>query len=142
MIKNILFKALRGLSLCATRPFSMIKTTGQKQPLMREARFLVTKQHRSCSGVFALLIAFSSLLGATAVSAVEDVDGVRYEITLSTTGDQFAVATGPGANSTPNITIQDNIVVDGVIYPVTSIKNEAFRDKGLQSVNFGSQGAH
>lgn len=119
--------------MCATKPFSIIKTTGQQQ-LMRLARTLASKQHRSRSGVFALLITFCSLLSATAVSAVEGDVGVRYDITQSATGNQFAVVKWPRENVTLDVTSQNNIIVDGIFYPLTEDADNGVAGLLIESV--------
>jgi hypothetical protein len=50
-------------------------------------RLLASKQNRSHLSIFALLIAFSSLLGATTVSA-EDINGLLYTPNSPDDGEQ------------------------------------------------------
>jgi hypothetical protein len=115
----------------------MVNTSGQKQKLIYEPRLTVTKQHRTHSTIFALLIGCSSLLGATTVSA-EDINGLSY--TLNSPNDGEATVTGRASgNASTIIDIPEQVLSeDGLNYNVKLIGFLAFSENGLTAVNIPS----
>jgi hypothetical protein len=111
----------------------MAKTSGQKQKLMCEPRLTVTKQHRTHSTIFALLIGCSSLLGATTAYA-EDYNGLSYTLNSPTPGQ--ARLDGLSDNGTPLtvIDIPATLRTPDQNYSVVSIAYRAFFKKQITAV--------